>query len=53
MHPGRKWAADTLKNQVERHEIVARVKEHFHQYPPIKTKKLLFEKLALDSHQND
>jgi len=52
MHPGRKWATDTLENQAERHEIIERVKEHFRQHPPTKTKKQMFEKLALDSNQN-
>ena len=35
MHPGRKWAADTKENQVERAGIVANIAEHFRAHPPI------------------
>lgn len=47
MHPGRKWAADTLANQAERHEIVSRIQSHFHEHPVTADKERLFEKLAL------
>lgn len=47
MHPGRKWAKDTLSNQAERHEIEAKIAAHFGHHPVIKDKAGLFEKLSL------
>ena len=35
MHPGRKWAADTKENQVERAGIEANIAGHFCAHPPI------------------
>jgi len=47
MHPGRKWAEGTTKNQAERHEIIARIEAHFKSHQVIRDKVKLFEKLAL------
>ncbi|MCC6415437.1 MAG: hypothetical protein IT582_05980 [Opitutaceae bacterium] len=52
MHPGRKWAKGTLKNQAKRHEIEAQIKGHFDVHPVIKNKERLFESLALGAAPN-
>ena len=48
MHPGRKWATATKKDQMKRHEIEARIAEHFKAYPVIENKDKLFKLLALE-----
>lgn len=47
MHPGRKWAAKTLRNQKERHEIVSRIALHFKTHPVITNKRILLKRLSL------
>ncbi|MDP2137721.1 MAG: Eco29kI family restriction endonuclease [Candidatus Didemnitutus sp.] len=47
MHPGRKWAKGTKRNQAERHVIVDRIKNHFVNYPVIGDKAALFKRLSL------
>jgi hypothetical protein len=47
MHPGRKWAEGTEKNQMERIEIEKRITVHFLKHPVFRDKKELLEKLSL------
>jgi hypothetical protein len=47
MHPGRKWATDTVSDQAEQHVIVARIEAHLKKHPVIRNKAKLFEKLSL------
>ncbi|MGB5217507.1 MAG: Eco29kI family restriction endonuclease [Smithella sp.] len=48
MHPGRKWAADTKADQMKRHEIEAKITEHFKNHPVIPNKDKLFKLLSLE-----
>ncbi len=48
MHPGRKWAAATKTDQMARHEIEARIAEHFKTHPVIADKDKLFKLLSLE-----
>ncbi len=48
MHPGRKWAADIKTDQMKRHEIEAKIAEHFKKYPVIPDKEKLFKLLSLE-----
>lgn len=48
MHPGRKWAADTKIDQMKRHEIEAKITEHFKNHPVIPNKGKLFKLLSLE-----
>lgn len=48
MHPGRKWAAATTTDQMKRHEIEARITEHFKTHPVISNKDKLFKLLSLE-----
>lgn len=47
MHPGRRWAADTMTDQMERHEIETKIDEHFKKHPIIPDKDNLFKLLSL------
>lgn len=47
MHPGRKWAADTINDQMARHEVEEKISEHFCKYPVIANKEELFKLLSL------
>lgn len=47
MHPGREWAADTTTDQMKRHEIEAKIAEHFKNYPVVPDKDKLFKLLSL------
>lgn len=48
MHPGRKWAEDTTADQMQRHEIEAKIAEHFKKHPIVRDKEHLFKLLALE-----
>ncbi len=48
MHPGRKWAAATKADQIKRHEIEARIGNHFKSHPAIPDKDRLFKLLSLE-----
>lgn len=48
MHPGRKWAANTKADQMKRHEIEAKIAEHFRNHPIIANKDRLFKLLSLE-----
>ncbi|MDP1992584.1 MAG: Eco29kI family restriction endonuclease [Syntrophales bacterium] len=48
MHPGRKWAADTKSDQMNREGIEARIAEHFRNHPVIANKDKLFKLLSLE-----
>ena len=47
MHPGRKWAADTLVDQMPLTDIEAAIAAHFEKVPIIPDKEKLFEILSL------
>jgi len=47
MHPGRSWADATAENQMHRHEIEAKIAEHFQKYPIIADKESLYDILTL------
>jgi len=47
MHPGRKWAAATIEDQMKRAEIEANIAAHFRQNPIIPDKEMLFKLLSL------
>ena len=48
MHPGRKWAADTESDQMKRHEIEAKIAEHFMKHPVVPNKDKLYKLLSLE-----
>lgn len=48
MHPGRKWAAATKTDQMNRTEIEAKIVAHFKKYPVIANKTNLFKLLSLE-----
>ena len=48
LHPGRKWAANTTKDQMARGEIETKIKDHFEQNPIIPDTKKLFKLLSLE-----
>lgn len=48
MHPGRRWAADTLADQRPRADVEIRIREHLQAHPPIADRETLFKLLALD-----
>lgn len=48
MHPGRKWAAKTKSDQMNRDEIEARIANHFKSHPVITDKDKLFRMLSLE-----
>lgn len=48
MHPGRKWATATKADQMKRHEIEAKITEHFKTHPVIANKDKLFKLLSLE-----
>lgn len=48
MHPGRKWAAATKSDQMNRVEIEAKIATHFNKFPVIDDKEKLFKLLSLD-----
>jgi hypothetical protein len=48
MHPGRKWAAHTKSDQMNRREITAKMEQHFRSHPVIPDKEELFKMLSLD-----
>jgi hypothetical protein len=48
MHPGRKWAADTKSDQMNREGIEARIADHFTKHPVIANRDRLFKLLALE-----
>lgn len=47
MHPGRKWAADTITDQMKRGKIEANIATHFQKHPIIPDKDELFKLLSL------
>lgn len=47
MHPGRKWATDTTADQVERAEIMTRIRAHFAGHPVFKSRPMLMHQLSL------
>ncbi len=48
MHPGRKWAEATKTDQMKRHEIEAKIEEHFKKHPVILDKDKLYKLLSLE-----
>jgi hypothetical protein len=48
MHPGRKWAADTMADQMNRTEIEKKIAEHFKEHPVVADKDTLFKLLSLE-----
>ncbi len=48
MHPGRKWAEATTTDQMQRHEIEAKIAEHFKIHPIVRDKEHLLKLLALE-----
>ncbi len=48
MHPGRKWAEATTTDQIQRHEIEAKIAEHFKTHPIVRDKEHLLKLLALE-----
>lgn len=47
MHPGRRWAKDTKKDQASKSQILAKIAKHFDENPPIPDKDALYQELAL------
>jgi hypothetical protein len=46
LHPGRKWAAATSKNQIEMTHIIKRIEKHFNETPPFVDMGTLLKKLS-------